>query len=968
MRKTFIALSLLISTNILASPVWEDVSIEKQASVKQLRSSISGTLAPYFSRLLSLDEATLRQQLYSTSETTSYKSSSEQQQAARSSTKNNKVINLPLPDGSMLAVIAIEYSIMEKALADKFPQFKTWKVKAANGKNIQGRIDFSEAGFHAMLTLENGDTIFIDPDKKSSNKQLKSSNSGNTKRLYNSFSKQKNKPLFQHSSDYNEIVIDSPLTKNSAAKSSKIQAKISKKLITYRLALAATAEYVALNGDTKTSALSAMLTTINRVNEIYERDLAIKFILVANNDKLIYLNATSDPFSSGNPYDMLDENIVNTEAVIGNANYDLGHLFGGAGTGGLALLSGVCRSNQESHKAGGITGSPSPYGDSFNIDYVSHEIGHQLGATHTFNSIEKNCSGENREADTAVEPGSGSTIMSYAGICGVDNLQNNSDAVFNAVSIAQINQYTRYSGKANCGIKTATNNNNPSLTVGTRFYIPTNTPFKLSGYATDIDGDNLSYTWDQIDSNGTAVGLDIDTGDNPLFRSYLPLPSEQRFFPQLAILFGNNPTINGETRINGETLPLTSRDLKFATTVRDNKGGIARADTKITTSGNPFKVISQISSYLYHTNEKIEVKWNEAGTSWAPVNCTHVDIKLLTKDGATQDLLLKTLNDGSQFLTIPYDTKAVTKARIMVACSDNIFFALSQGEIAIDKSIQVENSPIASVNSPIITEGDSGTKTLRYLISLNKAATKQASIKYTIHDSNTNSKIQSGLINISIGQTSATISQLVIGNTIADGDKTYRLTLSSPQNIQLASAGELITKGTVIDNETVITSVNVTMDNISIIEGNSGITKAVFTINLNQAAKTNTIIKYATVSDTAHADSDFTSKSGTLSILAGQTFATVSVDISTDTLIEDNETFRLLLSDPSSHVVLVSKTATATIINDDVNIESPGEKVTETSNKAGGSFDRLLTFFLIYLGLLKLWFRARQYTKDDAVS
>ncbi|MCK5810394.1 MAG: hypothetical protein KAH00_04855 [Cocleimonas sp.] len=950
MRRTLIALSLFISTNILANPIWEDVSTDQHASVKQLRSSLSGALSPYSARLLRLDEAALRQQLFLAENT--HERAALSQQPSTNASKTHKIINLPLPDGSMLAVIATEYAMMEASLADKLPQFKTWKIKAADGKNIQGRIDFSEAGFHAMLTLESGDTIFIDPDKTSFHKQLKPSKSG-TNKLYNSFSKQKNKQLFQHTSDYNEVVIPPPKSSNRAAKPLKIETKIAKPLITYRLAVAATAEYTALSGGTKMSALSAILTTINRVNEIYERDLAIRFKLVANNDKIIYLKSTSDPFSSGSPYDMLDENIANMETVIGNANYDLGHLLGGAGTGGLALLSGACRANQESHKAGGITGSPSPYGDSFNIDYVSHEMGHQLGATHSFNSIEKNCSGGNREADTAVEPGSGSTVMSYAGICGADNLQHNSEAVFNAVSIDQINHYTRYSSKANCGVKTASNNNSPSLSIQTRFYIPINTPFKLSSVATDIDGDHLSYTWDQIDANGTATRVGIDAGDNPLFRSYLPSLSKQRYFPQLTTLFGGLP-------ITGEQLALTNRDLKFATTVRDNKGGIARADTKITTSGKPFKVISQVSSTLYQTNERIEVRWNEAGTSWSPVNCNHVDIKLLTKEGASQDLLLKTPNDGSQFFTLPDRTKAVTKARIMVACSDNIFFALSNGEITIDQSAQEEKKPIASVNSPTITEGDSGTKTLSYLIRLNKAATQPVSIQYAIYDNNTNRKIQEETVNIAIGQSSKTISQLIIGNTIAEGDRTYDFILSSPQNVQLASAGNLVTKGTVIDNDTAVNPVNVSMNNISVVEGNSGVTKALFTINLNQAAKTNTTIKYETISDTARAGSDFASKSGTLFISAGKTSKTVSVDITADRLIEENETFWLLLSEPSSHVVLMRKRAIATIINDDVRTEDPEEKVTENDKKAGGAFDRLLTFFLIYLGLLKFSIRKQR--------
>ncbi|MCK5895379.1 MAG: hypothetical protein KAG20_01170 [Cocleimonas sp.] len=927
MRKSLIAISLLLSNSVFSNPVWEDFNNYTTLPNKQLKSA---TPTPYIARTLKLNETALRKKLSAITPNTQYKLSTEQP-TKNNTLHNNKTIQLPLPDGSLLEVIATEYFIMEQALADKYQHFKTWKIQAANGKNIHGRIDFTEAGFHAMLTLENGDTVFIDPDKSATK----------TNPLYNSFSKQKNYPLFQKPLNYDEVLIQN---QTIVPYSNNLHAKRSNNLIVYRLALAATAEYTALNGGNKTSALSAMLTTINRVNALYERDLSIRLTLAAHTDKLIYLDSSTDPFSSGNPYDMLNENIINTESVIGNDNYDIGHLFGGAGTGGLALLSGVCRINTESHKAGGITGSPSPYGDSFNIDYVSHEIGHQLGATHTFNSIEKSCSGGNRETDTAVEPGSGSTVMSYAGICGTDNLQHNSDAVFNAISIEQINHYTRYSGQANCGVKTASSNNSPNIITGKRFNIPTNTPFLLSSYATDVDGDHLSYTWDQIDTNGTAVKTNIDTGDNPLFRSYLPSDSNQRYFPQLTTLFG-------EVSVKGETLPLTKRELTFATLVRDNKGGIARADTLINTSGIPFEVTSQNSSYLYHPNEEIEVRWNEAGTNWAPINCNYVDIKLLAEDGTSQNLLLKTHNDSSQYLTIPSTIKATNKTRIMVACSDNIFFALSKGNISINKTSLADSQPVISINAPTLTEGDTEAKTLHYLITLSKEVTQQASVNYIIHDRDIGTKIKSGIVNISIGQKNATISQPISSNLIADGNKYYQLTLSSPHNLQFVATTTLSTIGTVIDNEIKAAPITIKMDDISVKEGNSGITKAIFTVYLNRALDNDISINYETVSDTAQANSDFISVKGTLLIPAGKTEETISIDITTDQLIERNETFWLLLANPTNSAILINKTATMTIINDDEEIEILAEK--ETDKKAGGSIDNIFTLILL-LALLKL--------------
>ncbi len=798
MRRIFIAFSLFLSTHLFASPLWEDVDNDPHASMKQLKTSLSSSLPAYTARNLLLDEMALRKKLFPTlvknnDQLPAYT------QATNRLTNNDKIFNLPLPNGSMLEVIATEYSLIEKSLADRFPHFKSWKVQATKGKKIQGNISFTANGFHAMLILENGDTIFIDPNKlvKATVKQLEQS-----KKPYNSFSKRENKHLFQHKSSIKEIVIQ-PF-KSQPEKSIKPQARPANSLITYRLALAATAEYTALNNGTKESAFSAMYVTIDRVNTIYKRDFAIQLQLI-DTDKLIYLNRQTDPYSNGDSYQMLEENIANLDAVIGNNNYDIGHLFGGDGTGGLALMSSVCGNDQGAHKAGGITGSPSPYGATFDIDYVAHEMGHQFGATHTFNSIKDSCGGNNREASSAAEPGSGSTIMSYAGICATDNLQLSSDAVFHAISIQQVNDYIRHSGEANCGTRSNTDNNNPTISSTQSYHIPINTPFLLKASADDIDistkdkDDVLTYTWDQIDVHGTTVNVGIDTGDNPLFRSYIPSPSNQRYFPQLSSLFGQLP-------IKGETMSLTNRELNFATTVRDGKGGVARTDTKITTSGNhAFEVTSHKNEFLYNIDNNIdnniEVKWNEASTSWAPINCNLVDIKLLIEDGTMQDLLLNTPNDGMEIITVTQNTYPITDARIMVACSDNIFFAVSKGKITINHTIVDQILPIASVNSPSLTEGDSGSKTLNYIISLNQPTRENASIQYTIRDTKTNSLIKTGSVNIPGGKSSATLSQLILGNVIVEENKNYELTLFSPQNIQFESQQQLITTGTVIDND-----------------------------------------------------------------------------------------------------------------------------------------------------------------------
>ena len=113
--------------------------------------------------------------------------------------------------------------------------------------------------------------------------------------------------------------------------------------------------------------------------------------------------------------------------------------------------------------------------------------------------------------------------MAYAGICGGENLQSNSDATFHAVSIGQINAFINNGTTGgSCGTLVSTGNSLPTtIDAGSGFTIPQGTPFVLTGSASaDPDGDALSYQWDQIDVNGTATidtNVDQDLGDNPSY-------------------------------------------------------------------------------------------------------------------------------------------------------------------------------------------------------------------------------------------------------------------------------------------------------------------------------------------------------------------------------------------------------------------------------------------------------------------
>jgi hypothetical protein len=311
---------------------------------------------------------------------------------------------------------------------------------------------------------------------------------------------------------------------------------------------------------------------------------------------------------------------------------------------------------------------------------VSHEIGHQLGANHTYNSTKDSCSG-GRTQETAVETGSGSTIMAYSGICGTDNIQNDADAMFHWKSIDQISDYTRvvdsngFTNGSNCGIRTSTGNQKPEANAGADSTIPFNTPFLLDGSATG----GSTYAWDQIDT-GTVSAVDVDMGDNAIIRSLLPSANPDRYIPRLLDLFTGLST-------TGEILPQTVRDVNFAFVVRDGNGGVDTDFKKISTvnTGTTFSVLSHSTAETLLTGQSINIMWEVASTDVSPINCAKVDIQLLRSDGVKNDLYINTDNDGSETIVVPGITPEMTNARIMIACTNQPFFQISAGDITIQK-------------------------------------------------------------------------------------------------------------------------------------------------------------------------------------------------------------------------------------------------------------------------------------------
>lgn len=566
------------------------------------------------------------------------------------------VLSLPWPDGSFKSFQIIESPIMEPELRAKFPEIKTYSGAQVDDHSRYIRLDLTPQGFHAMVLTAGEGTVYIDP--YSFGKDIDH---------YTCYFKKDFRPVSGKSMVCG--VLGNPINTDDFRPDPTLRFGTCE-LRSYRLAISATGEYTAFHGGTVALAQAAQVTTMNRVNGVFIRDFAVQMNIIGNNNLIIYTNAATDPFSNGNTGAMINENQTNTDNVIGSSNYDIGHIFG-TNSGGLAGLGVICSNG---NKARGVTGSGAPIGDPFDIDYVAHEMGHQFGANHTQNN---NC---NRNNATAMEPGSASTIMGYAGIC-APNVQNNSDDHFHGVSMEEISNRLL---ATNCAVKTPLSNSAPAISgTNGNVTLPVNTPFALTCNATDPDATNvLSYCWEQMDNAAATMPPVATSTQGPNFRSNSPTTSPTRYFPNLADLAaGINPT--------WEVIPSVSRTMDFRVTVRDNAPGggcTDEADIVLTfdASSGPFVVTyPNATGISWVGNSSETVTWNVANTDISPVSCANVDILLSTDGGLTFPTVLASNvpNDGSQLVTVP-NTPSNT-CRIMVICSNGTFFDISDNNFAI---------------------------------------------------------------------------------------------------------------------------------------------------------------------------------------------------------------------------------------------------------------------------------------------
>lgn len=583
---------------------------------------------------------------------------------------NQKFIDIPNSDDSFETYSILEASVLDPELQHKYPNIRTYVGKSTKNPSNTIRFSITPQGFHSMSFISGSGTEFIDPY----------SNDASAYIIY----RKRDLPVLN--TDWSCEFKEEPVKfDQSSSKLSSFNANDGK-MREFRLALACTIEYSEFHwsaaglsssasiADKKAAVLAAMVVTINRNNFIYERDLSLTMTLIANNEDIIFID--SDNFSNDNSGNLIDESQDVIDDIIGFTNYDIGHTFS-TGGGGLASLNAPCTGS----KARGITGSSSPVGDPYDVDFVAHEFGHQFGAPHTFNGNSGGC-GPNRSATNAYEPGSGSTIMGYAGLCSPQNVQPNSDAYFHQKSLQMMWDNITI-GSSTCATQTTTGNTAPIAIAGDNYNIPASTPYKLSGASTDVDGINShTYTWEQYDLG--AAGDPVETNPTgPLIRSYEGTNSSIRYVPRLSDLL-----TSGGTSTEWEKLASVDRDINFKLTVRDNdtRGGQTASDqmtATVVSSAGPFIVTSQnVSGQSWIVGSTETITWDVSGTTSNGINEANVDI-LFSTDGINYDIVLATgvPNDGSHDIVVPNVVSG--NCRVMVAASSNIFFNINTQDIII---------------------------------------------------------------------------------------------------------------------------------------------------------------------------------------------------------------------------------------------------------------------------------------------
>ena len=607
-------------------------------------------------------------------------------------------MKIPFHNGIYHEVEVAEAPVVADKIYNRYPENRSYKVRGVNDKMISGRMSITVKGMSAMLYTPDGN-VFIEPANGKYHKAYKHDAS-----IFESFA---------CGTDHSNFKSPSP---------SSVRTSIGSTERKYIIAIASTGEFSAKHGNNLANINAAITDFLTLLNTLYERDLAITFELTANNDNIIFFNATTDGFDPSNSSTRLNtaQSVINSE--IGSGNYDIGHVFyemnpptNGWWGSGVASLGVVCNS---SSKARGWTGCGGSYPNSFWMGIFAHEVGHQFQATHTFYGTAGNCGGSQRSVGDGVEPGSGNSLMSYEGSCGAGGSctsQNitpeSSFQYFHSHSIDQIQTFV--SGSGSCYTSTSSGNSPPVITMPSSKTIPKETPFSLTATVTDSDGDPLLYSWEEVDTDNLFLSCPNGHPDDaatsttaPLFRSFDPSESgDTRYFPQLS-------DILNDTQTKGEILPEVGRgiDMRFTARGIDANGisGTSYEDVTITVAGNsgPFEITTANTPEGYMGGASVTVDWLVGNTNNAPVSCSNVNI-LFSNDGGNSfpiSLASNTPNDGTQSVTMPVN--ATEEGRIKIEAVDNIFFTINKADISIISDCITNSTSILNDEDVIADEGD----------------------------------------------------------------------------------------------------------------------------------------------------------------------------------------------------------------------------------------------------------------------